>query len=73
MTGLPIKEAAFVSRCRGHAEYGDRAAAGRFAAELASLADLREGTGRTYIAEELRGLSRQVFAPNEEDDGQPAG
>jgi hypothetical protein len=62
VTQFPTKDAAFLSRCRGHAEYGDRTAAGRFAAELASLADLQEGTGRAYIGEGLRGLSRQVFA-----------
>jgi len=37
--------------------YGNRSAAGRVAAELAPLAGLQAGTGRTYIAEELRKLT----------------
>src|SRR5208337_2681403 len=51
------KKAAFLSRYRAHPEYGDRSAAGRVAAELAPLAGLQAGTGRTYIAEELRKLA----------------
>jgi hypothetical protein len=51
------KKAAFLSRYRGHPEYGNRSAAGRVAAELAPLAGLQAGTGRTYIAEELRKLT----------------
>ena len=57
--------------------YGVRrpAAAGRIAAELAPLADLQAGTGRTCIAEELRKLTKVALARGsaEEDDGQPAG
>ncbi len=48
------KKQAFLSRYRGHPQYGLREAAGRVAAELAPLAGLQAGTGRTYIAEELR-------------------
>jgi len=51
------KKAAFLSRYRGHPDYGDRSAAGRVAAELAPLAGLQAGTGRTYIADELRKLT----------------
>ena len=57
MTGFGTKKAAFLSRCRAHPEYGNRSAAGRVAAELAPLAGLQAGTGRTYIAEELRKLT----------------
>ena len=68
------KKAAFLSRYRGHPEYGNRSAAGRVATELAPLAGLQAGTGRTYIAEELRKLTglaaRQGQA--EEGDDQPA-
>ena len=46
------KKQAFLSRYRGHPQYGLREAAGRVAAELAPLAGLQAGTGRTYIAEE---------------------
>ena len=53
MTGFPTKKAAFLCRYRAHPEYGNRSAAGRVAAELAPLAGLQAGTGRTYIAEEL--------------------
>ena len=53
-TGFGTKKAAFLSRYRAHPEYGNRSAAGRVAAELAPLAGLQAGTGRTYIAEELR-------------------
>jgi hypothetical protein len=69
------KKAAFLSRYRGHAEYGNRSAAGRAAAELAPLAGLQAGTGRTYIAEELRRLAGLASAPGqaEEDDDRPAG
>jgi hypothetical protein len=56
-TGFPTKKAAFLSRYRAHPQYGNRSAAGRVAAELAPLADLQAGTGRTYIAEELRKLT----------------
>jgi hypothetical protein len=51
------KKAAFLSRYRGHPEYGAREAAGRVASELAPLAGLQAGTGRTYIAEELKRLA----------------
>jgi hypothetical protein len=50
------KKQAFLSRYRGHPHYGIREAAGRVAAELAPLAGLQAGTGRTYIAEELKRL-----------------
>ncbi len=50
------KKQAFLSRYRGHPQYGVREAAGRVAAELAPLAGLQAGTGRTYIAEELKRL-----------------
>jgi hypothetical protein len=68
------KKAAFLSRYRGHPEYGNRSAAGQVAAELAPLAGLQAGTGRTYIAEELRRLTELAAArnPAEEDDDQPA-
>ncbi len=70
------KKAAFLSRYRGHPEYGNRSAAGRVAAELAPLAGLQAGTGRTYIAEELRKLTDLAARPRsaeEDDDDQPAG
>jgi hypothetical protein len=57
VTGSVTKKAAFLSRYRAHPEYGNRSAAGRVAAELAPLAGLQAGTGRTYIAEELRRLT----------------
>ena len=72
--GFSTKKAAFLARYRGHSEYGNRSAAGRVAAELAPLAGLQAGTGRTYIAEELRKLTGLTLAqaPAEEDDDQPA-
>ena len=72
--GFSTKKAAFLARYRGHSEYGNRSAAGRVAAELAPLAGLQAGTGRTYIAEELRKLTGLALAqaPAEEDDDQPA-
>jgi hypothetical protein len=48
------KKQAFLSRYRGHPQYGIREAAAQVAAELAPLAGLQAGTGRTYIAEELK-------------------
>jgi hypothetical protein len=48
------KKQAFLSRYRGHPQYGIREAAAPVAAELAPLAGLQPGTGRTYIAEELK-------------------
>ena len=48
------KKQAFLSRYRGHPQYGNREAAAPVAAELAPLAGLQPGTGRTYIAEELK-------------------
>ena len=71
------KKQAFLSRYRGHPHYGLREAAGRVAAELAPLAGLQSGTGRTYIAEELRRIdaalaecaargNRELPAPAEE-------
>jgi hypothetical protein len=75
MTGFGTKKAAFLCRYRAHPEYGNRSAAGRVAAELAPLAGLQAGTGRTYIAEELRrltslGLTCGAAGAN---DDQPAG
>ncbi len=69
------KKAAFLSRYRGHHEYGNRSAAGRVAAELAPLAGLQAGTGRTYIAEELRKLTDLAARPRStgEDNDQPTG
>jgi hypothetical protein len=57
VTGFGTKKAAFLSRYRAHPQYGNRSAAGRVAAELAPLTGLQAGTGRTYIAEELRKLT----------------
>jgi len=57
VTGFPTKKAAFLSCYRAHPQYGNQSAAGRVAAELAPLAGLQAGTGRTYIAEELRKLT----------------
>jgi hypothetical protein len=74
VTGFPTKKAAFLSRYRAHPEYGNRSAAGRVAAELAPLAGLQAGTGRTYIAGELRKLTAlSARGPAEENDDQPAG
>jgi hypothetical protein len=75
VTGFRTKKAAFLVRYRSHPEYGDRSAAGRVAAEIAPLADLQAGTGRTYIAEELRKLTKLALTCGsaEEDDDQPAG
>ena len=75
VAGFRTKKAAFLVRYRSHPEYGDRSAAGRVAAELAPLADLQAGTGRTYIAEELRKLTKLAltYSSAEEDDGQSAG
>ena len=75
VTRFRTKKAAFLVRYRSHPEYGDRSAAGRVAAEIAPLADLQAGTGRTYIAEELRKLTKLALTCGsaEEDDDQPAG
>jgi hypothetical protein len=75
VTGFGTKKAAFLSRYRGHPEYGNRSAAGRVAAEFAPLAGLQAGTGRTFIAEELRKLTKLALTCGsaEEDDDQPAG
>ena len=54
------KKQAFLSRYRGHPQYGSREAAARVAAELAPLAGLQPGTGRTYIAEELKRIDAAV-------------
>ena len=45
------------------------------AAELAPLAGMQAGTGRTYIAEEFRRLTGLAADPRpaEEDDDRPAG
>ena len=50
------KKQAFLARYRGHPQYGSREAAAQVAAELAPLAGLQAGTGRTYIADELKRL-----------------
>jgi len=73
--GFGTKKAAFLSLYRAHPEYGNRSAAGRVAAELAPLAGLQAGSGRTYIAGELRKLSGLAVArsPAEENDDQAAG
>jgi hypothetical protein len=74
VTGFGTKKAAFLSRYRAHPEYGNRSAAGRVAAELAPLAGLQAGTGRTYIAGELRKLAGMAdLRPAEGHDDQPAG
>jgi hypothetical protein len=75
LTGFRTKKAAFLSLYRGHPDYGQRSAAGRVAAELAPLAALQAGTGRTYIAEELRKLTKLALtrASAEQDDDQPTG
>ena len=75
VTGFRTKKAAFLSRYRSHPEYGNRTAAGRVAAELAPLAGLQAGTGRTYTAEELRQITGLTThrGPAGEDDDQPAG
>lgn len=76
VTEFRTKKAAFLSRYRGHPEYGNRPAAGRVATELAPLAGLQAGTGRTYIAEELRKLTDLAARPRpaeQDDDDQPAG
>ena len=73
VTGFPTKKAAFLSRYRAHPEYGNRPAAGRVAAELAPLAGLQAGTGRTYIAGELRKLTGMAGGRPRRDDDQPAG
>jgi hypothetical protein len=54
------KKQAFLSRYRGHSQYGSREAAARVAAELAPLAGLQAGTGRTYIADELKRIETTV-------------
>ncbi len=46
-TEFATKKQAFLSRYRGHPQYGIREAASRVAAELAPLAGLQAGTGRT--------------------------
>jgi hypothetical protein len=68
VTGFPTKKAAFLSRYRAHPDYGNRSAAGRVAAELAPLAALQAGTGRTYIAEELRKLT-DMAGPRPAEEG----
>jgi hypothetical protein len=54
------KKQAFLSRYRGHPQYGIREAAARVAAELAPMAGLQAGTGRTYIADELKRIEATV-------------
>ncbi len=49
----PTKKAAFLAAYRAHADYGDRAAASRVAAELAPGAGLQAGTARSYAYAEL--------------------
>jgi hypothetical protein len=58
LPGFPTKKAAFLSLYRGHQCYGVRDQASPAAAELAPLAGLQPGTGRTYILEELKRLAR---------------
>ena len=75
VTGFGTKKAVFLSRYRAHPEYGNRSATGRVAAELAPLAGLQAGTGRTYIAEELRKLTNLAARPqlNGGDDDKRTG
>lgn len=54
------KKQAFLARYRGHPQYGIREAAAQVAAELAPLAGLQAGTGRTYIADELKRIETTV-------------
>jgi hypothetical protein len=68
VTRFGTKKAAFLARYRAHPEYGNRATAGRVAAELAPLAGLQAGTGRTYIAEELRKLTGMA-GPRSAEEG----
>ena len=68
VTGFPTKKAAFLSRYRAHPQYGNRSAAGRVAAELAPLVGLQAGTGRTYIAGELRKLT-SMAGPRPAEEG----
>lgn len=68
VTGFSTKKAAFLSCYRAHPQYGNRSAAGRVAAELAPLAGLQAGTGRTYIAEELRKLTGMA-GPRPSEEG----
>src|SRR5271165_3090842 len=69
---FPTKKAALLSRYRGQPQYGNRSASGRIAAELAPLAGLQAGTGRTYIAEELCKLTDLAArGPTGENDDQP--
>jgi hypothetical protein len=73
--GFGTKKAAFLSFYRAHPRVRDRSAAGRVAAELAPLAGLQAGTGRTYFATELRKLTDLATPrhPAEENDDQAAG
>ena len=75
VTRFRTKKAAFLAHYLSHPEYGNRSAAGRVAAELAPLAGLQAGTGRTYIAEELRKITDLTVhrSSAEDDDDQPAG
>jgi hypothetical protein len=57
---FPTKKAGFLSLYRGHKEYGNRSAAAAVAEDLAHLANLQPGTGRTYIAEEMKKLESTV-------------
>jgi hypothetical protein len=75
VTKFRTKKDAFLAHYRSHPEYGNRSAAGRVAAELAPLAGLQAGTGRTYIAGELRKITELTVHSSsaEDDDDQPAG
>lgn len=75
VTRFRTKKDAFLAHYRSHPEYGNRSAAGRVAAELAPLAGLQAGTGRTYIAEELCKITELTVhrSSAEDDDDQPAG
>ena len=70
MVRFGTKKAVFLSRYRKHPEYGNRSAAGRVAAELSPLAGLQAGTGRTYIAQELRKLAELGARPRSTGEGE---
>ena len=59
VTAYATKKAAFLAAYRAHAEYGNRAAASRVAAELAPAAGLQAGTARSYAYAELDGRAAQ--------------
>ena len=63
VTGYATKKAAFLAAYRAHADYGNRAAASRVAAELAPAAGLQAGTARSYAYAELEARAAQNGAP----------